>query len=445
MSHRRILHAADIHLDSPLQKLDAYEDAPVDEIREASRRALQNMTRVAIEEQVDLVVIAGDLYDGDWPDQNTGLFFVAQATRLIREGIHVAVIRGNHDAANKMTSNLPLPKNPDGSEILLSEKKVDQRILEDLGIAIHGRSYAKRAETGDMAGEYPQPIGGMFNLALLHTGLSGLEGHDPYAPCSPQQLADKGYDYWALGHIHQRGEHQIDGAAPVVFSGNVQGRHIRESGPKGCILVDIDDRNQTTRRFVPLDVVRFESFEADASDWSHTDELMDAYEDWLSEQLTQVDDRLLVTRVVLSGESSLHHQWMREQANLEAGLRAASVTHGHGQVWLERLKVRTTAERSKASAERSQAFAERPQSTVSSTDSPSDGPIQSILAVVEQLKTEGGDLDWMDEEISPLLKKLPVEFSGDQSLVRLDDQNERHEWIDAATAELMARLQGGER
>lgn len=431
MSHRRILHAADIHLDSPLQKLDAYEDSPVDQIREASRRALENMTQLAIDEQVDLVVIAGDLYDGDWPDQNTGLFFVGQASRLVREGIHVAVIRGNHDAANKMTSNLPLPKNPDGSDILLSEKKVDQRVLENLGIVIHGRSYAKRAETGDMAAEYPAPTGGMFNLGILHTGLSGLDGHDPYAPCSPQQLADKGYDYWALGHIHLRGEHQIKDAAPVVFSGNIQGRHIRESGPKGCIIVDIDARNQTERRFVPLDVVRFETFNADASEWSHTDQLMDAYEAWMNEKLQRVEDRLLVTRVILSGESPLHLQWMREQSNLEASLRATSVTHGHGQVWLERLKIKTAAEGDRVPAEQH--------------DANQEGPLHSILSVVEALKSGGGDADWMESEISPLLKKLPTEFNGDQALIRLDDSEERHEWIEAATTELLARLQGGKR
>lgn len=431
MSHRRILHAADIHLDSPLQKLDAYEDAPVDEIREASRRALENMTDLAIEEQVDLVVIAGDLYDGDWPDQNTGLFFVKQATRLVNEKIHVAVIRGNHDAANKMTSNLPLPKNPDGSDILLSEKKVDQRVLEDLGIVIHGRSYAKRAETGDMAAEYPAPIGGMFNLGILHTGLSGLDGHDPYAPCSPQQLADKGYDYWALGHIHLRGEHQIEGTAPVVFSGNIQGRHIRESGPKGCILVDVDARNQTQRQFVPLDVVRFETFDANGGEWSHTDELMDAYEDWMNDQLQLSEDRLLVTRVILSGESPLHHQWMREQSNLEASLRATSVTHGHGQVWLERLKIKTSAEADRSNTEQH--------------DANQEGPLQSILSVVEELKSSGGDSEWMANELSPLLKKLPTEFSGDQAPIRLDNTEERHEWIEAATTELLARLQGGKR
>ena len=225
MSVRKILHAADIHLDSPLQKLDVYENAPVEQIRGASRRALENLVQLAIDQTVDLVVIAGDLYDGDWPDQNTGLFFVSQAARLVNAGIPLVVIRGNHDAANVMTATLPLPTNPDGSEIMLSSEQVDSRLFESIGIAVHGRSFRSRAETENMALAYPQPRSGLFNLGLLHTSLTGVEGHEPYAPCTPAQLADKNYDYWALGHVHTRAMCGLKDAAPVVFSGNVQGRH----------------------------------------------------------------------------------------------------------------------------------------------------------------------------------------------------------------------------
>jgi DNA repair protein SbcD/Mre11 len=152
-STRRILHAADIHLDSPLQKLGTYEHAPVERIRGASRRALENMVSLAIDRSVDLVLIAGDLYDGDWPDQNTGLFFVGQANRLVKAGIPLVVIRGNHDAANLMTSALPLPANPDGSPIMMRSDKVDLRCFESIGVAVHGRSFRTRAETENMAAE----------------------------------------------------------------------------------------------------------------------------------------------------------------------------------------------------------------------------------------------------------------------------------------------------
>ena len=168
MSNRTILHAADIHLDSPLQKLDSYEHAPVEQIRgSVSPCALENMVALAIDKAVDLVVIAGDLYDGDWNDQNTGLFFVGQASKLVKAGIPLVVIRGNHDAENLMTSSLPLPLNPDGSEIMMRADKVDLRIFESIGVAVHGRSFQNRREMDNMALAYPKPLGGMFNLGLL--------------------------------------------------------------------------------------------------------------------------------------------------------------------------------------------------------------------------------------------------------------------------------------
>ncbi|MCB1796433.1 MAG: DNA repair exonuclease, partial [Candidatus Competibacteraceae bacterium] len=107
----RFLHAADLHLDSPLRGLDRYEGAPVDEVRGATRRAFENLIAVARRERVDLVVIAGDLYDGDWPDYNTGLFFIKGVAQLAEEGIPVAIVRGNHDAASRLTKALRLPAN----------------------------------------------------------------------------------------------------------------------------------------------------------------------------------------------------------------------------------------------------------------------------------------------------------------------------------------------
>ncbi len=431
MTERRILHAADIHLDSPLQKLDAYEDAPVQQIRDASRRALSNMVDLAIDQEVDLVAIAGDLYDGDWPDQNTGLFFVKQASRLVKAGIRVAVIRGNHDAANRMTSTLPLPKNPDGSEILFDEKKVDCRIFEDIGVAVHGRSYRKRAETDDMVAAYPAPLGGLFNLGLLHTSLSGIEGHEPYAPCTATQLADKDYQYWALGHVHQRGEHQIDGAAPVVFSGNVQGRHIRESGAKGCVIIDIDSRNRCDMSFHTLDVVRWETCHIDASSLESEDELIDQFQAWLFEQLRVVDDRLLVARIRLAGPTRHYANWMRRAAAMESSLRAVAIDHGGGQVWLETLRMKTTPP---------------PRlENVSSTDDVAvadEGAMQSVMAVISELKQNPELREHMEHEFADLLKKLPVELSGKDDLVDFESNDALTELIDEATATLVGRLSG---
>src|SRR5713101_8288517 len=107
----KFLHAADIHLDSPLKGLERYEGAPIDQLRQATRRALENLIQLALDEKVAFVLIAGDLYDGTWKDYNTGLFLTAQMARLREANIAVVVIAGNHDAANKMTRTLRLPDN----------------------------------------------------------------------------------------------------------------------------------------------------------------------------------------------------------------------------------------------------------------------------------------------------------------------------------------------
>ena len=422
MSDRKILHAADIHLDSALQKLGSYQDAPAEKIRGASRCALQNMTQLAIDEQVDLVVIAGDLYDGDWRDVHTGLFFVSQAKRLVQAGIPIVVIRGNHDAANLMTSSLPLPKNPDGSEIMMAADRVDGRIFEKIGISVHGRSFGNREEKEGMVGQYPSPHRGMFNLGLMHTSLNGSANHDRYAPCSAVELTDKKYDYWALGHIHVRGQHGIDGGAPIVFSGNIQGRHIRESGAKGCIIVDVDSRDQTTQRFVPLDVVRWEVCLIDASQVDSADDIMDLYQAWLSQTLLQIEDRMLVTRIRVTGATRLHAELHRNRRSIEDSLRSITIAHGDDRTWVEKLSVQTSlASTAMASGEM-------------------DGPMQSLHAVIDGLRGSDDAAKAIESELNSLLKKLPVDMIGKNTDINLDDPAWIDQVINSASADLIDRL-----
>ena len=426
MSQRKILHAADIHLDSPLQKLDRYDHAPVERIRGASRRALENLVSLAINDNVDLVVVAGDLYDGDWTDQNTGLFFVAQASKLVKAGIPLVVIRGNHDAENLMTSSLPLPKNPDGSEIMMASDQVDARVFESIGVAVHGRSFRKRSELENLALGYPKPLGGMFNLGLLHTSLTGAEGHDPYAPCTPAQLAEKQYDYWALGHIHQRGQHGLRDAAPVVFSGNLQGRHIREMGEKGCVVVHIDPAGACQQSFRPLDVVRWQSCRIDTSRMSHSDEVVDEFQNWITDSLAQAEGRLLVTRVEVAGASSLHSALHQRRGQLLASMRATAVAHGADQVWVESIQVRT-----------------RPCDKAATTIEV-EGPMESLFAVIEELRRHESTDEVVETELRSLMKKLPTELGGADAVLNCHDDAWVQQLIESAAAEIYGRLHASE-
>ena len=147
----RFLHAADVHLDSPLVGLARYESAPVEVVRGATRRAFENLVGVAIDEEVAFVLLAGDLYDGDWKDYRTGLFFVGQMAKLRDARIPVFVVAGNHDAASQLTKNLRPPDNVH----FFSTKKPETRLLEAFDVAIHGQGFASRAVTEDLAAAVP--------------------------------------------------------------------------------------------------------------------------------------------------------------------------------------------------------------------------------------------------------------------------------------------------
>jgi DNA repair exonuclease SbcCD nuclease subunit len=152
----KFVHTADIHLDSPLHRLEAYEGAPVAEIRQASRRAFENLIDLAVTESVDVVLIAGDLFDGDWKDYHTGLYFITQIHRLKAAGIAVFVVSGNHDAAGRMTRSLPYPDNVH----VFSTRSPETRQLDALRIAVHGQSFATATVKNNLALDYPQPVSG---------------------------------------------------------------------------------------------------------------------------------------------------------------------------------------------------------------------------------------------------------------------------------------------
>ena len=223
----RFLHAADIHLDSPLIGLSDIEGRVAERIRTAPRAAFELLVEQAIEEEVNFLVIAGDLYDGTWRDYKTGLFFAEQMGRLNQARIPVFLLHGNHDAQSQITRPLVLPDNVN----VFGIRKAETFQIEELSVALHGQSFRQAATTDNLVLGYPSPIDGAFNIGVLHTALGGMGEHANYAPCSLAELVAKGYDYWALGHVHQG---QVLHEQPhVVFPGNLQGRHVRETGPKG--------------------------------------------------------------------------------------------------------------------------------------------------------------------------------------------------------------------
>ncbi len=225
------LHAADLHLDSPLRGLDRKQGAPAQRIREASRLALTRMVDAAIERKVAFVLLAGDIYDTS-PAFETYLFFHRQMDRLSQADIPVAIVLGNHDHGGASPRAARLPE---GVHVFAADKPGSLEIVPD--VWVHGQSYPSRDIGDDLTEHYPKAEPGKINIGLLHTALDGHSGeHARYAPSNTQRLAAHGYDYWALGHVHTTLVLNENGCH-IVYPGNLQGRHARETGPKGAVFV----------------------------------------------------------------------------------------------------------------------------------------------------------------------------------------------------------------
>ncbi|MHC4875572.1 MAG: metallophosphoesterase family protein [Planctomycetota bacterium] len=407
----RFLHAADIHLDSPLRGLSRYEGAPGEEIRQATRKALQNLVGLAIDERVDFVLIAGDLYDGDWQDHNTGLFFTAQMTRLNETGIPVLMIRGNHDAASKMSKSLRLPPNV----TLLNHKRPQTVTLDDLGVAVHGQSFAKQAVTENIAVHYPAAVPGLLNIGLLHTSLAGAEGHENYAPCSTDDLLRLGYDYWALGHVHERrivNENGVAiGQAPIVFSGNTQGRHIREPGPRGCYLVDVEAGQPPTLDFRPLDVFRWEVCAVNADEDESTDSVLAVFEEQLGGIVDAADGLPLAVRVEVTGRCAAHGDFAAHPEHWREEFRNAAIQSGHGRVWLEKIRFRT-----------------RPP--LNAAEQPDDGPLEELRGLLSEVRESPEQREALRTVLEPLLKKLPTELTRGDYALPFTSSDTATDWLD---------------
>jgi DNA repair exonuclease SbcCD nuclease subunit len=382
----KFIHAADVHLDSPLRGLGRYDGAPVDEIRGATRRAFENLVQLALDEEVPFLLLAGDLYDGDWKDYNTGLFLMRQMHRLQDAGVRVFIVAGNHDAASQITRTLQPPENVH----VFATRAPETVMLEALGVAIHGQGFATRAVSEDLTQRYPLADPDLFNIGLLHTSLDGRPGHEPYAPSSLDRLRTRGYQYWALGHVHQR---EVVAEEPwVVFPGNTQGRNARETGPKGCALVSMEDGRVSSVEHQALDVVRWSVCRVDIDDARTLDEVYDRVAPALAAAIDDAEGRLAALRLRLDGSAPVHDRLRAAREQIINQCRALAEGVGGGNVWIEKLQLDTRqAESDDAAIARDDAFG-------------------GLLRSIRDLDLDPGRLSSLADEVADLSSKLPVDL-----------------------------------
>lgn len=331
------VHTADLHLDSPLVSLALRNPDLADLVRGASRRALERIVDIAIGEKADALLIAGDLYDGSQTSMSTALFLVSQMRRLEAAGVRVYVIRGNHDAQSQITRELTFPENVhvfDGRG-----KPVPVGVLAGgREVVLHGVSFGQPQAPASLLPAFRPPVAGAVNIGMLHTSLGGTAGHDPYAPASVADLVAHGFDYWALGHIHQRAIHA---SAPyVVMPGNPQGRDINEAGAKSVALVTVGDDGTIEVEERATASVVFHRLPVDLDGVDLWDGMLARVRAALQAACGEMADTQLIARIELSGATPLAWTLRRDEDLLAAELAAVAEAVGH--CWIEKVDLAVT-------------------------------------------------------------------------------------------------------
>jgi len=412
----KFIHAADVHLDSPLRGLSKYESAPVEALRNACRKAFENLIDLAIEEKVEFVLLAGDLYDGDWKDYSTGIFLSRQMGRLGKNDIQVFAVAGNHDAANRMTKALDVPANMK----MLSSRKVETIRLDNCSVAIHGRSFGTQHVNENLVAEFGAAEKGMFNIGLLHTSLDGREGHAPYAPCTIDDLRSKGYQYWALGHVHK--QEFVSEEPHIVFPGCIQGRHIRETGAKGCVLVTVEDDSVGEIEKCPLDVLRWVYCLVDLTDASDMTEVLERTRMSISNEGASSEGRPIAMRVRFEGATTISNELEAYPERLDQRIKALGAEIAGDDLWIEKVEIATV---SKLDLD-----------AVLADGSAFGQLLEGILATPSKPEEISG----VDDVVSRVRQKIPSEAFGEDSLLNLDEPQTLERLVDEAKQMLAGRL-----
>jgi len=330
----QFIHAADLHIDSPLAALGAKDAAIAATFAAASRKAVERLITETIDSGAKFLIIAGDVFDGDWRDVSTGLFFVRELGKLHRAGLPTFIVRGNHDAESVISRSLPYPP----SAQVFDARKGHTHLIEELRVAVHGRSFSERGAPDDFLSGYAPKRQGFLNIGVLHTSLDGARGHNPYAPCTTADLARFGYDYWALGHIHAP---EIVARDPwVVYPGNVQGRSPRETGPKGAVRVTVEDGRIAAVEPFALDAARWAHERVDVSGLSDEEAVLGRIADALAAAQVAAEGRPLAVRLTLIGETPAHAALVARREDLQDEARSRGFALA-ADCWVEKLRLET--------------------------------------------------------------------------------------------------------
>ncbi|WP_415426894.1 metallophosphoesterase family protein [Staphylococcus borealis] len=249
----KFIHCADLHLDSPFKSKSHLAPSIFEDVQNSAYESFKKIVDTALKEEVDFVLIVGDLFDSENRTLRAEVFLKEQFKRLEKEQIFVYVSHGNHDPLTEKITN----DWPNNVSVFSNRLETYQAITKDgETIFIHGFSYQHDTSYENKIDEFPSSQGKKgIHIGMLHGTYSKSSTKDRYTEFILEDLNQKLYHYWALGHIHERQE--LSDMPPIHYPGNIQGRHFGEQGLKGCLLVE-GDHLRLNATFISTQQIRFE-------------------------------------------------------------------------------------------------------------------------------------------------------------------------------------------
>jgi len=305
MTRIRFIHAADLHLDTPYKGLSNVNHELASRLKDATVKSFRRIIDLCISEKVDFLLIAGDIFDSEAQSLGAQLFFARELKRLGNENIPAFIIAGNHDPLNSWMKELEMP----GKVYQFGSEKVErvpvekngQRIADVYGVSFQTHTVDWNLAQQFVIGNDPAP----FSIALMHGTLDTASAKHSYAPFSLNDVRGKGFDYWALGHVHKR-QVAMDAFPAVVYPGNPQGRDFGETGQRGCYLVEIEDQQAPLLKFMPTQSILFNELTVDITGLETINQLPDLINDAIAGRGEMEQNSSLMVRILIKGRTPLH-------------------------------------------------------------------------------------------------------------------------------------------
>ncbi len=409
----KFIHCADLHIDSPFKGISDVNPELRELLYQSTYQSFNNIVDLAIKEAVDCVVIAGDIYDSANRSVQAQLKFRDALKRLSDAGIASFIIHGNHDPLDSWSATLEWPEN---AFIFPGDRVETKQVARNGEVIAHisGISFPKRDVYENLALRFHRPEEAGLSLAernlphigLLHANI-GHTGHEPYAPCTVNDLVGRGIHYWALGHVHVASKLR-ESDPVIVYPGCSQSRHPGETGEKGCYLVTLEAGSDPDIRFVPTDIVRYQSDAVNISECASIDDVISSISAKCEDISKSMDGRHAVVRASLTGRTNLDAELRRGNTVNEITEHIREELEGRDpEIWLEKLSLDTAGTYNLESLRQGEDF------------------IADIVAIYDELESGEGPM-W--EELEKRLEMLFANWQG-QRYVEYPSKEEMLELI----------------